>query len=267
MTSPETSPLRSKAATVVATTKSNEAASRSKKSDCSKNDKKKMIMKETKKKIVIKKKKVEPVKAKKVEPVNAKKVEPVKVTTEIIKECTNANQRNDRTISSSEIAAARSTTMSRRSKKNVRVEKYKRCIPSRSVRHANYDAKPDMPCEKMTSEEISVETKQQLEILKSRHHRETEKFMSRYSIDSPTSCLNQMSSHLRRERFAHIPKKIVHLNHIPSNESTTREKLLKEMHRRHQMDISSVLALSYMRNCYNAGKNEFEKDWMSTGER
>ena len=239
--------------------KSDETSSNEQQSDVSKKkekpqetvEKKKEKQQETQKtKLVMKKKK------------KTKKGERVVVTTDTINKA--KNQRNTVTVVSDVEESTTTTVRKRPKKKNVRVERYERCLPSRPVRRVNYDPKPDMPCEKMTLEEISVGTNEQLNILKSRHQREIDMFESRYSDDSSTSCLNRMSSLLRRERFAHVPKKVVPLKQIV-RDSKSREELLKEMHRRHQMEISSVLALSYMRECQMSGKNEFEKGWAPAG--
>jgi hypothetical protein len=246
MTSPVTSPL-----------KSDETSSNEQQSDVSKKEKpqetvekKKEKQQETQKtNLVVKKKKT-------------KKVERAVVTKDTINKA--KNQRNTVTVVSDVEESTTTVVKKRPKKKNVRVERYERCLPSRPVRRVNYDPKPDMPCEEMTLEEISVGTNEQLNILKSRHQREIDMFESRYSNDSSTSCLNRMSSLLRRERFAHVPKKVVPLKQIV-RDSKSREELLKEMHRRHQMEISSVLALSYMRECHMSGKNEFEKGWAPAG--
>ena len=256
MTSPVTSPMKS----------GDETSSKEQQLDVSKKKKKKKQKpRETN---TVKKKKKEKQQETKTNTVKKKKkkVERVVVTTDTIDKTKNQrNKKRAATVVSDVEESTKTTTTTtavrkRPKKKNVQVERYERCLPSRPVRRVNYDPKPDMPCEEMTLEEISVRTHEQLDILKSRHQREIDMFESRYSNDSSTSCLNRMSSLLRRERFAHVPKKNIPLKEIV-RDSNSREKLLKEMHRRHQMEISSVLALSYMRECHASGKSEFEKGW------
>ena len=197
MTSPVTSPMKS----------GDETSSKEQQLDVSKKKKKRnrrRRMRRRRRRRNNKKQRRSTVKKKK-----KKESERVVVTTDTINKA--KKQRNTVTVVSDVEESTTTVVKKRPKKKNVRVERYERCLPSRPVRRVNYDPKPDMPCEEMTLEEISVGTNEQLNILKSRHQREIDTAGDRYWTF--TSCLNRMSSFCV-VNDSHVPKKVVPLKQI-----------------------------------------------------
>jgi len=175
---------------------------------------------------------------------------------------TTSNKTTKNVVSASPLAQLKKKVL-RVSEQVPQVERYERCLPPRPIRRVNYEVKPDLPCEQMTNEEISAHTKRQLDILKKRQQNEREMFDRRYSKNSSSSCLSRMSAHLRTERLAHIRSTASFLSSSSNNSETkSREELLREMERRHRMEISSILALSYMQKCHTLGTSVFEKGWI-----